>query len=106
MDHNDFTPTAPRKQYPLHPGQTHAEPYYCTIPLEEYEAIMKENARMKEALKRHGITLFDIDESAQSDLLHTCTQCGRKTTNPIYIKQPEAPNPMCKECAWKWQPKR
>lgn len=47
------------KQYPLHPGQTHAEPYYCTIPLEEYEALKKDNARMKEALKRHGITLID-----------------------------------------------
>ena len=94
------------KQYPLHPGQTHASPLYTQLPLEEYEALMKENARMKEALKRHGITLFDIDESAQSDLLHTCTQCGRKTTNPIYIKHPEAPNPMCKECAWKWKPKR
>lgn len=29
------------------------------IALEEYEALMKENARMKEALKRHGITLID-----------------------------------------------
>ena len=47
------------KQYPLHPGQTHAEPYYCTIPLEEYETLKKDNARMKEALKRHGITLID-----------------------------------------------
>ena len=59
MDNNDFTPTAPRKQYPLHPGQTHASPLYTQLPLEEYEAIMKENARMKEALKRHGITLLD-----------------------------------------------
>ena len=41
------------KQYPLHPGQTHATPLYTQLPLEEYEAIMKENARMKEALKRH-----------------------------------------------------
>lgn len=48
-----------KHNYPLHPGQTHAEPYYCTIPLEEYEALKKENARMKEALKRHGITLLE-----------------------------------------------
>ena len=27
--------------YPLHPGQIHAEPYYCTIPLEEYESMKK-----------------------------------------------------------------
>ncbi len=48
-----------KKDYPLRPNQTHAEPYYCTIPLEEYEALKKDNARMKEALKRHGITLID-----------------------------------------------
>ena len=36
------------KHYPLHPGQTHAEPYYCTIPLEEYENLMDENKRLKE----------------------------------------------------------
>jgi len=48
-----------KKDYPLHPGQTHADPYYCTIPLEEYEALKKENARMKETLKRHGITLLE-----------------------------------------------
>ena len=47
------------KQYPLHPGQTHASQLYTQLPLEEYEALMKENARMKEALKRHGITLLD-----------------------------------------------
>lgn len=40
--------------YPLHPGQTHAEPLYATIPLEEYEslhqriaALEKENAELK-----------------------------------------------------------
>ena len=48
----------PKDNYPLHPGQTQAEPYYCTIPLEEYESIMRENKRLKEVLKRHGITLL------------------------------------------------
>jgi hypothetical protein len=47
----------PKDNYPLHPGQTHAEPFYATVPLEEYEEIMTENRRMKEALKQHGITL-------------------------------------------------
>ena len=45
--------------YPHHPHQTHAEPYYAQIPLEEYERLMKENKRMKAALQRHGITLLD-----------------------------------------------
>jgi len=55
----------PKDNYPLHPGQTHADPYYCTIPLEEYESIMRENkllkdenSRLNEVLKRHGITLL------------------------------------------------
>ena len=29
------------KDYPLHPQQTHAEPLYRTIPLDEYEAMKK-----------------------------------------------------------------
>ena len=45
--------------YPLHPGQTHADPLYVPVPLEEYKRIMKENRRMKESLKRHGITLLE-----------------------------------------------
>ena len=45
----------PKHDYPLHPQQTHAEPYYCTIPLEEYELIMGENRMLKDTLKRHGI---------------------------------------------------
>lgn len=47
----------PKYDYPLHPGQTHAEPLYATVPLEEYERIMTENRRMKEYMKKHGITL-------------------------------------------------
>ena len=35
------------KDYPLHPGQTHAEPLYAQIPLEEYERLMRENKRLK-----------------------------------------------------------
>ena len=53
--------TMPKDDYQLHPGQTHAEPYYCTIPLEEYESIMRENKRLKDVLKRHGITLLKED---------------------------------------------
>ena len=30
-----------QKDYPLHPGQTMPQPYYCTIPLEEYESLKK-----------------------------------------------------------------
>ena len=49
------------KDYPLHPGQTHAQPLYAQIPLEEYERLMAENKRLKDVLKRHGITLLKED---------------------------------------------
>ena len=49
----------PKYNYPLHPGQTHAQPLYAQIPLEEYESIMRENKRLKDVLKRHGITLLE-----------------------------------------------
>ena len=39
------------KDYPLHPGQTLAEPYYCTVPLDEYESLMLENREMKRRIK-------------------------------------------------------
>jgi cell division septum initiation protein DivIVA len=41
----------PKDNYPLHPGQTHADPLYAQIPLEEYEALMKENKALKQANK-------------------------------------------------------
>ena len=50
------------KDYPLHTGQTHAQPLYAQIPLEEYERLMKENERLKDVLKRHGITLLKEDK--------------------------------------------
>jgi hypothetical protein len=39
------------KNYPLHPGQTHAEPLYAQIPLEEYERLMKENGVLRKINK-------------------------------------------------------
>ena len=51
----------PKDNYPLHPGQTHAQPLYAQIPLEEYERLMAENKRLKDMLKRHGITLLKED---------------------------------------------
>ena len=50
------------KHYTLHPGQIHAQPLYAQIPLEEYERLMAENKRLKDVLKRHGITLLKEDK--------------------------------------------
>lgn len=38
------------KNYPLHPGQTHTEPLYCTIPLEEYEGLKKKIRNLENEL--------------------------------------------------------
>ena len=58
----------PKDDYPLHPGQTHAEPYYCTIPLEEYENLKDEinhlrslNETMKAELERRGVIVIPTD---------------------------------------------
>lgn len=55
-------------RYPLHPGQTHAEPYYCTIPLEEYENLKDEinhlrslNECMRAELERRGVIVIPTD---------------------------------------------
>lgn len=39
-----------RKNYSMHPEQTHIQPLYCTIPLEEYEYL---NKRIKELEKEN-----------------------------------------------------
>ena len=62
----------PKHDYPLHPGQTHAEPYYCTIPLEEYENLKDEinhlrslNETMRAELEKRGVIV--VPPSAELD---------------------------------------
>ena len=50
-----------QKQYPLHPGQTHASPLYTQLPLEEYEALMKENKALKQANKNLTESVAELD---------------------------------------------
>lgn len=54
----------PKHDYPLHPGQTHAEPYYMTIPVEEYENMKDEishlrslNKIMRAELEKCGVIM-------------------------------------------------
>ena len=56
--------------YPLHPGQTHVEPLYAQIPLEEYESIMQENKRLKEANARLAIKCKLLEQSQANTLEH------------------------------------
>ena len=50
------------KKYPLHPGQTHAEPYYTNVPTEEYEANMRELKQLREITAGSRTTIDDIAE--------------------------------------------
>jgi len=47
--------------------------------------------------KINNLTAIKIENPPTE--VFTCTQCGKKTTNPIYIKHPQAKNPYCEECA-------
>lgn len=50
------------KNYPLHPGQTHIEPYYTQVPTEEYEANMHELKQLRELTAVSRTTIDDIAE--------------------------------------------
>ena len=40
------------KHYPTHPGAEHPPIMTCEIPLEEYESLKRENAELKDEIKR------------------------------------------------------
>lgn len=60
----------PKYDYPLHPWQTNAQPLYAQIPLEEYESIMQENKRLKEANARLAIKCKLLEQSQANTLEH------------------------------------
>ena len=51
-----------KKNYPLHPGQTHIEPYYTQVPTEEYEALKREVQQLRELTAGSRTTIDDIAE--------------------------------------------
>ena len=53
--------------YPLHPGQTHAEPYYCTIPLEEYEALKKRIEKLEKLTEAFRWRKFSEENPKEND---------------------------------------
>jgi PHD/YefM family antitoxin component YafN of YafNO toxin-antitoxin module len=62
----------PKDNYPLHPGQTHAEPYYVTIPVEEYESLKDEinhlrgiNETMRAELERRGVIVISTTKNTK-----------------------------------------
>lgn len=62
--------TMPKHDYPLHPGQ--AQPYYTTIPVEEYENLKDQinhlrslNETMRSELEKRGVIV--VPPSAELD---------------------------------------
>ena len=55
-----------QKDYPLHPGQTMPQPYYCTIPLEEYESLKKAHRwrKVSEEKPPEGVDVLIYDGDA------------------------------------------
>jgi hypothetical protein len=49
------------KDYPLHPGQTHAEPLYATVPLEHYEALQRRVNELERLLRENGIAVTPME---------------------------------------------
>ena len=58
----------PKDNYPLHPGQTHVQPLYTQIPLEEYEHIMNENRALKQANKNLTESIAELEQMKQKEV--------------------------------------
>lgn len=81
----------PTDSYPPHPEQTHAEPYYCTIPLEEYENLKDEinhlrslNETMRAELEKRGVIV--VPPSAELDKYEKeWVEAERENQSPIIV---------------------
>ncbi len=54
----------PKHDSPLHPDQ--AQPYYMTIPVEEYEAMKKRVRQLEHVCKINGIVVPGISDYTMS----------------------------------------
>ena len=86
----------PKDNYPLHPGQTHAQPLYAQIPLEEYENLMDEiknlmdeiknlrstNEMMRIELEKRGVLVVPYSKEL-AEYEKQFIEAGRKNPQPI-----------------------
>ncbi len=77
------------KHYPLHPGQTHAQPLYAQIPLEEYENLMDEikslrstNEMMRIELEKRGVIVVPYSKEL-AEYEKQFIEAERKNPQPI-----------------------
>lgn len=77
------------KHYPLHPGQTHAQPLYAQIPLEEYENLMDEikslrstNEMMRIELEKRGVLVVPYSKEL-AEYEKQFIEAERKNPQPI-----------------------
>lgn len=79
----------PKDNYPLHPGQTHAQPLYAQIPLEEYENLMDEiknlrstNEMMRIELEKRGVLVVPYSKEL-AEYEKQFIEAERKNPQPI-----------------------
>ena len=77
------------KNYPLHPGQTHAQPLYTQLPLEEYENLMDEikylrqtNEMMRIELEKRGVLVVPYSKEL-AEYEKQFIEAERKNPQPI-----------------------
>jgi len=85
----------PNNNYPLHPGQTHAEPLYAQIPLEEYERLKEENNKLRSTneamrieLEKRGVIVVPHSKDLKK-FEKEWVESERKNPSPIRIFQKE-----------------
>ena len=79
------------KHYPLHPNQSHPPIMTCEIPLEEYESLKRENAELKDEIKRlenvrkvHIESIESMCEGLKLDAKQIC-----KTQRALWLARAE-----------------
>ena len=75
------------KHYPLHPNQSHPPIMTCEIPLEEYESLKRENAELKDEIKRlenvRKVHIESIESMCEGLKLNAKQIC--KTQRPVFV---------------------
>ena len=89
------------KHYPLHPNQSHPPIMTCEIPLEEYESLKRENAELKDEIKRlenvRKVHIESIESMCEGLKLNAKQIC--KTQRALWLARAE----RAKETQFLWQ---
>lgn len=85
------------KNYPLHPNQSHPPIMTCEIPLEEYESLKRENAELKDEIKRlenvRKVHIESIESMCEGLKLNAKQIC--KNQRALWLARAERAKEMC-----------